>query len=234
MSYIVNKRELVTPGELLAEGDYHAGKNTFQEGNKVYSSQIGLANHVGKNVYVVALRGCYLPVEGDLIVGKIVDMRLNGWIIDINSPYTAMLFTSDALGRSFNLRRDSMSDFLDIGDLVLAKISVFDRTRDPTLTIKENGLGKVTQGHITKVIPTKIPRVIGRKGSMINMLIHETDCKITIGQNGLILISGSKPKLEILAIQAIQMIEKDAHTAGLTERINEFIRIEKEKMGVKP
>ncbi|MFH0897280.1 MAG: exosome complex RNA-binding protein Rrp4 [Candidatus Bathyarchaeota archaeon] len=232
MSYLVNERELVTPGELLAEGDYNAGKNTYQDGNRVYSSQIGLVNHIGKNVYVLALRGCYMPAVGDLVIGKVVDMRLNGWIIDINSPYTAMLFTSDTLGRSFNLRRDNMSDFLDIGDLVLAKISAFDRTRDPTLTIKESGLGKITQGHITKVTPTKIPRVIGRKGSMIGMLKQETGCQITIGQNGFIHISGQKPELEVLAIQTIQMIAKDAHTVGLTDRVSEFISSEKRKDGL--
>ena len=104
----MNKRELVTPGELLAEGDYNAGKNTYQEGNKVYSSNVGLVNSVGKNVYVVALKGSYIPVVGDLVVGKIVDMRMSGWTVDINSPYVAMLFSSDALGRSFNLRRDNM------------------------------------------------------------------------------------------------------------------------------
>ncbi len=227
----MNKRELVTPGELLAEGDYNAGNNTYQEENKVYSSKIGLVNHVGKNVYVVALKGCYIPVIGDLVVGKVVDTRLSGWIVDINSPYTAMLFTSDALGRSYNPRRDSMLDFLDVGDLVLAKISAFDRTRDPTLTIKDSGLGKIIHGHVTKVTPTKIPRVIGRKGSMINMLKQETGCSITIGQNGLILVTGGKPELEILAIQAIQMVEKDSHTEGLTDRVSEFVRNEKSKEG---
>lgn len=224
MPRLVDKRELVTPGELLAEGDYNAGKNTYQEGGRIYASRLGLSGHVGRNVYVVALKGCYIPAVGDLVIGKIVDMRLNGWMVDINSPYTAMLFTSDALGRSFNSRRDSMSDFLDIGDLVLAKVSVFDRTRDPTLTIRESGLGKVTQGHVVKIMPTKIPRVIGRRGSMINMLKRETDCHITIGQNGLVLVSGRRPELEALAIQAIRMIERDAHTVGLTDRIGEILR----------
>lgn len=228
MSYITNARELVTPGELLAEGDYKAGRNTYQEGNKIYSSHVGLVNHVGKNVYVVALKGCYIPIVGDLVIGKVIDMRLSGWTVDINSPYPAMLFSSDALGRSFNFRRDEMSDFLDVGDLVLAKVSSFDRTRDPSLTIKENGLGKVTQGQIMEITPTKIPRVIGRKGSMINMLKRETGCRITIGQNGLILISG-KPELEALAIQAISTIEKDAHTEGLTDKIGELIKKEKER-----
>lgn len=230
MPYFVDSRELVTPGELLAEGDYNAGRNTYREGDRVYASRLGLVGHVGRNVYVVALRGCYIPAVGDLVIGKIVDMRLNGWVADINAPYTAMLFTSDALGRSFNSRRDSMSDFLDIGDLVLAKVNAFDRTRDPTLTIRESGLGKVTQGHVIKIMPTKIPRVIGSRGSMINMLKRNTDCHITVGQNGLVLVSGRNPELQALTIQAIRTIEREAHTAGLTDRISEILRVEKERM----
>ncbi|MFH0748659.1 MAG: exosome complex RNA-binding protein Rrp4 [Candidatus Bathyarchaeota archaeon] len=230
MSYLENIGVLVSPGDLVAEGDYKGGRNTYQEGTKIYSSHVGLVNHVGKNVYVVALKGSYMPFIGDLVIGKIIDMRMSGWTVDINSPYTATLFASDALGRSFNLRRDNMTDFLDMGDLILAKISSFDRTKDPSLTIKENGLGKVTQGHITEILPTKIPRVIGRKGSMITMLKRETGCQITIGQNGLILVSGQKPELESLAIQAIHTIEKDAHTDGLTDRICEFIGNEKKRL----
>lgn len=230
MPYIVDKREFVTPGELLAEGDYNAGKNTYREGSKIYASRLGLANNVGKNVYVVALNGVYMPAPGDIVIGKVVDMRLSGWIVDINAPSTAVLLTSDAMGRSFNARRDEMSDFLDVGDLILAKIYAVDRTRDPVLSIRENGLGKVTQGHVIKIQPAKIPRVIGKKGSMVSMIKREADCHITISPNGLILVSGRKPEQEALSIQAIRMIENDAHTTGLTNRVSEFLAKEKERM----
>lgn len=226
----MNSRELVTPGELLAEGDYNAGRNTYREGDKIFSSLLGLVGYTGKNVYVVGLKGGYIPAVGDLVVGKVIDTRLNGWIVDISAPYQAMLFTSDTLGRFFNPRKDNMLSFLDVGDLMLAKVSAFDRTRDPVLTIKENGLGKISQGHIIKIMPSKIPRVIGKKGSMISMLKRETDCLITIGQNGLVLVSGKKPELEALAIQAIRMIEREAHTIGLTDRISDFLKKEKEKV----
>jgi len=230
LPYIIEKREFVTPGELLAEGDFNAGKNTYREGGKIYASRLGLVNHVGKNVYIVALKGAYMPSSGDLIIGKVIDMRLSGWIVDISAPYTAMLFTSDAMGRSFNARRDEMTDYLDVGDLVLAKVFAVDRTRDPVLSVRENGLGKITHGHVIKILPAKIPRVIGKKGSMINLVKRETDSYITIGQNGLILVSGRKPEMEALAIKAIHMIEEDAHITGLTDRVSEMLTKEKEKI----
>lgn len=230
MSKLTNLKELALPGDLIAEGDYNEGKNTYQEENKIYSSMVGLVNQTGKTVNIVAIKGFYMPVIGDLVIGKVVDIRMSGWIVDINAPYSSMLFASDALGRSFNLRRDDMTAFLDLGDLILAKINAYDRTRDPTLSIKEKGLGKIKRGQICEIEPSKIPRIIGRKGSMVTMLKRETDCYITIGQNGLILVSGQKPELEFLAIEAINMIEKDAHTEGLTDRIKEFIKMKKEKM----
>ena len=232
LPYLVKKRQLVIPGEILAEGDYKSGENTYREGDRVYTSLIGLANYVGRNVFVVAMKTCYMPIVGDLVIGKVIDMRLSGWTIDINAPYSAMLFTSDIFDRSFDPRRDEMTDFLDIGDMVLAKVTAFDRTRDPVLTIRESGLRKITQGHVIEITSTKIPRLIGREGSMVNMLKRETGCHITIGQNGLVLVSGKNPELEALAILAIHTIEKDAHTLGLTDRISKLLIKEKEERGL--
>ena len=229
MQYLVEKRQLVIPGELLAEGDYKSGKNTYQEENRIYSSLIGLANHIEKNVFVVAIKTGYMPVVGDLVIGKVIDMRLSGWIIDIKAPYNAMLFTSDAFDRSFNARKDEMSDFLKVGDLIFAKVSAFDRTRDPILTIRDQGLGKVNRGHIIKITSTKIPRLIGKKGSMVNMVKRETGCQITIGQNGLVLVSGKNVEVEALAILAIRTIEKNAHTLGLTDKISKLLKRERKK-----
>ena len=227
MPLLIERRQLVLPGDILADGEFNPGENTYREGNKVYASLVGLANIAGKNVYVVALKGFYMPIVGDLVIGKVIDLRLSGWVVDINAPYTAVLPTSEAFDRSFNSRRDEMSSYLDVGDLIAAKVIAFDRTRDPQLTIKEGGLGKVSEGQVVRVTPTKIPRVIGRKGSMINLLTQETNTRITVGQNGVILISGENREMEALAVTALQMIEREAHTLGLTDRIEELLKKEK-------
>ena len=78
--------------------------------------------------------------------------------------------------------------------------------------------------------PTKVPRLIGRKGSMINMIKAETRCKIVIGQNGRIWISCEKPEIEDIIEMIIRRIEREAHTAGLTDRIREFLRQELGKL----
>jgi len=220
-------KQLVTPGDLLAEGDYAAGNNAYKAGNKVYASRLGLVNYEEKRVSVVALNAFYVPTVGDLVIGKVTEVNINSWTVDINAPYAALLQASDVLNR-FKPQRDDLSRIFDVGDLILAKIVTYDRTRDPLLTVREPGLGKVSRGQIVKITPTKIPRVIGKKGSMINMLKKEAGCKIVVGQNGLVLVDGANPEDERLAITAIHKIEEEAHTSGLTDRITEMLKRERE------
>ena len=58
---------------------------------------------------------------------------------------------------------------------------------------------------------------------MISMLKQETGCQITVGQNGVALVWGKSPDEESLAVEAIYMVEREAHTRGLTDRIREMI-----------
>jgi exosome complex component RRP4 len=229
MPIFFEKKQLVTPGELLAEGDYVAGDNTYGEENKIYASRIGLVDYDDKKVNVVALRAFYVPKVGDIVIGTVVEVGFNGWTIDIKAPYEALLRASDVLSRPFKPQNDELSQVLNAGDLIVAKIASYDRAHDPQLTVGEPGLGKITRGQIMKVTPTKIPRVIGRKGSMISMIKQETGCQIILGLNGVILVTGKNPEDEELAIMAIQKIEEESHTSGLTDRIIQLLKEEKAK-----
>ncbi|MEM2676459.1 MAG: exosome complex RNA-binding protein Rrp4 [Candidatus Bathyarchaeia archaeon] len=229
MPTFFERRQLVVPGDLLAEGDYIAGENTFKSNNKIYASRIGLVEYEDKKVNVVALRAFYIPRVGDTVIGTVVEVGFNGWVVDINAPYLAMLRASEALNRPFKPQKDDLTQVLDVGDLVVAKIASYDRTHNPQLSVDEPGLGKITRGQIVRITPTKIPRVIGKKGSMISMIKQETGCHIILGQNGVILVTGKTPEDEELAIMAIHKIEDEAHTTGLTDRILQMIRKEKGK-----
>jgi exosome complex component RRP4 len=224
MPIFYEKKQLVTPGELLAEGDYLSGENTYVEGNKIYAARIGLVDTDNKKVNVVALRAFYLPKVGDIVIGTVVEVGFNGWTIDIKSPYSALLRASDVLSRPFKPQNDELSQVLNAGDLIVAKIASYDRAHDPQLTVGEPGLGKITRGQILRVTPTKIPRVIGRKGSMISMIKQETGCQIILGLNGVILVTGKSLEDEELAIEAIKKIEEESHTSGLTDRITQLLK----------
>jgi exosome complex component RRP4 len=229
MPVFFEKKQLVTPGELLAEGEYLAGENTYLEGNKVYAQRIGLADAENKKVNVVALRAFYVPKAGDIVIGTVIEVGFNGWTVDIKSPYTALLRASDVLSRPFKPQNDELSQVLNAGDLIVAKIASYDRAHDPQLTVAEPGLGKITRGQIMRVTPTKIPRVIGKKGSMISQIKAATGCQIILGVNGVVLVTGKTPEDEDLAIMAIQKIEAESHTTGLTDRITQLLKDEKAK-----
>ena len=226
MTFHVEKKQLVAPGEIVAEGGYFAGDNVYKENDKIFASRIGLVEVVGNRVLVVPIKGCYVPYVDDPVIGRIVDVGMSGWSVDINAPYPAMLPASETFGHRQPFLKADLTKIFDVGDLVLAKVIAFDRTRDPLITVKGPGLGKATSGRVVEISPTKIPRLIGRKGSMISMLKKETGCEIMVGQNGIILISGKSSESERVAVSAIYMIEREAHTRGLTDRILEMIRNE--------
>jgi len=223
------RRQLVTPGDLLAENDYIHGENTYRENGKIYATRVGLFYNEDKRVYVVALKSFYLPMVGDTVIGRVLEVTLGGWVVDIRAPYVAMLRASDALERPFRAQKDDLPSLFDVGDMLIAKVVAYDRTRDPLLTVLDRGLGKVARGQIIEITPTKIPRVIGKQGSMINMIKEETGCHIVIGQNGRIAVSGKSPEDESLAIMAIRKVEEEAHTTGLTDRVTEMLREKGEK-----
>jgi exosome complex component RRP4 len=229
MPIFFENRQLVTPGDLIAEGDYIPGENTYAEDKKIYATRIGIVEYEDKKVNVVALRAFYIPRVGDIVIGTVVEVGFNGWTVDINAPYLAILRASDVLSRPFKPQQDELSQFLDIGDLIVAKIIAYDRAHDPQLTVGEPGLGKITRGQIMRITPTKIPRVIGRKGSMISIIKKETNCQIILGLNGVILITGKTLEDEELAMMAIHKIEEESHTSGLTDRITQMLKEEKAK-----
>lgn len=224
MSIYAERKSLVAPGELLAEGAYFAGENTYREGNRIFASRVGLADSVGNKIMVVPLKGCYIPRVEDFVIGRIVDTGMSGWSVDIDAPYPAMLPASETMsGSRFPRERKDLSRIYNVGDLVMATVIAFDRTRDPLLSARDRGLGKVSSGRIVRITPAKIPRIIGKKGSMISMLKKETACEIIVGQNGVVLVSGGKPENERVAVEALYMIEREAHKHGLTDRVKEMI-----------
>jgi len=229
MPAFFENKQIVTPGDLLAEGEYVAGENAYLEGGKVFAQRTGLVEYDNKRVNVVALKSFYVPRMGDIVIGTIVEVGFTGWTVDINAPYPALLRATEVLNRPFKPQKDDLPQLLDAGDLIVAKIDAYDRTHDPQLAVSEPGLGKITRGQILRVTPTKIPRIIGRKGSMISTIKQETGCNVILGLNGIVLVTGKTLEDEALATMAIRKIEDESHTSGLTDRITQMLKEAKGK-----
>lgn len=210
----VNEKDLVVPGELLAEDDYYPGRGTFEDDGKICSKLLGLVSLRNKKISVIPLKSKYLPKKGDVVIGKIDDVRFSMWGVDINSPYSGILPASEVFGRE----KKELSRVFDIGDVLFLRIVDVDEVKKVKLGLKGRGMGKFKGGVIVDIAPTKVPRLIGKKGSMINMIKDKTGCKIVVGQNGLVWVKG-KEDMEQIVKNIIKLIEKEAHTSGLTDRI---------------
>lgn len=212
-------REVVVPGELLAISSKKAGVGTYSEGGKIFASQLGIKTVRPDSISVVPLAGQYIPVTGDLVVGKIVDVGASNWLVDINSPYPSPLHVNEVPWR---VEFGETRKFMSVGDIVLLMIVGVDETKRIRVSMQEHGLRKLTGGMVMEVSPSKVPRVIGKNGSMIQMLKNMTSCRIYVGQNGRIWIDGELDSI-VRAVQAIKMIEDEAHSQGLTEKVKALL-----------
>ncbi len=233
MPIMFKERDIVVPGDIIAEGNYKPGEGTFLTGERIISNVVGLVNISGKSIYVTSLQGTYRPREGDIVIGQVIDSSLRTWKVDISAPWAAVLPLSNVVSRRFDSSKSDPQSIFRVGEYLLSRVVSFDRIQGPTLTVLERGLGKLTRGRVVNMLPSKIPRLVGRRQSMIDMIEKEIGAQIEIGQNGIIWISARTIEDEILVEKVTWMIEREAHTTGLTDRVREFIRNEKQKRGTK-
>ncbi|MBW2987990.1 RNA-binding protein [Candidatus Woesearchaeota archaeon] len=219
---LVQQKQIVVPGEVLAEGmDYLPGDGTFRDKNQIVANILGLVNLKGRLIKLIPLAGKYKPKRDDLVIGRVTDIVSKGWVVDINCAYPAMITLRDATA-DFIPKDADLSRYFNIGDYVIARITRVTSQNLIDLSMRGPMLKKLEGGRLIKINPTKVPRVIGKKASMINLIKEKTDCQILVGQNGLIWLNGD-PKGEILAVNAILKIERESHLSGLTEEIEKFI-----------
>ena len=194
---------VVVPGEKLAD----AAKPTqfaFIEAGRTYSSIMGLYDETDGRL--VPLEGCYLPNVSDYIVGVVKDVKFAGYNLEINSPYIGFLSN-----------KETREEF-ELGDIIVAKVLDVDEVKNVHLT----DASKLEGGEILEVLSVKIPRIIGKRSSMINMVQDATKSEIVVGKNGRIWLRGGNSGL---AAAAILKIAREAHIPGLTDRIAGLLNV---------
>jgi|TARA_B100000315_G_C14552971_1_gene576771 exosome complex component RRP4 len=220
----MSERKIVIPGEVIVKGDkYLPGEGTEKQGDSVVALRYGLAEETKELVKVISLSGPYMPRRGNVVIGTVENTNFNGWFVDLQMPEFAFLPVSEVPGY---INKNEINDFMGIGSVVIAKIRDVNK-RGIDLTIKSRGLGRLEDGMILKINPHKVPRIIGKEGSMVNLIKEETGCNITVGQNGAISISGDKVEDELLAKKAILSIVERAYMSGLTDEMKNWFDKEK-------
>ena len=209
MKIYVSSGDVVTPGELVAEGKCEVVGPYFRLDKKLFAKMLSIAITSKNSIRLIPLKRTYIPIEGDIVIGKVIDVNPMSWLVDINSPYNAILQVSEVFPKPTTVRRD-LSEILKVGDLLIAKILSFDLIHDPLLTIKESKLGKVTKGSLVEILPSRVSRIIGRKGKVVNMIRKTFSAEIVVGRNGRILVVGKDSDTEGMVAYIIKKISEES------------------------
>jgi len=195
---------ILIPGDSLRKKD----SNSYEKNNNYYSKYILLV----KEDKTTRLFGYYMPEVNDIIIGKVIDVLSNGWIIDINSPYLGKLSLRE-IGVDPN-------DLYTYGDYILCQIVRMTKNKLIDLEIKKKE--KLNNGLILKVDPVRIPRLIGKNSSMLNLIKEYLKIDIIIGKNGRIYLNGNINDV-FKAVDIIRFIINNSYRSGLTEKVKEIL-----------
>ncbi len=198
------EKRVILPGEKIADGRINA-PNTFYDGGATYAAVIGMVDDEGR---YIPLENRYRPVVGDVVVGSVVDVRHAGYEVDLNLPQGGFIPTRD------------VRLTLQLGDFVICKIKSVTEVGDVDL----GEVRRLPKGKIIEFPSAKVPRLIGKKSSMITLLNNYTGGDIMVGNNGYVWMS-EKSDMPLL-LRAIKMIERKAHKSGLTDEMAAFLRKE--------
>ncbi len=228
----VKSKEIVYPGEILAEDENLEIDGAFVEDNKIISKYYGIVEVNENKIKVIPLSGVYLPKIGDYVIGEIAEVLPNTWLVNIKSPFMATILLKDAFSERIDPDKVDLSSYYDVGDLVYGKIVNVTRNKTVRLSLRDSPKKKLKGGLLIEVHPNRVPKIIGKKGATINSLIDKFNVEIIVGRNGLVWIKGENRKDELKAAEIIRLIDKYSHEKNLNEKIKEILdkEIELEKI----
>ncbi|MEM2947916.1 MAG: KH domain-containing protein [Candidatus Anstonellales archaeon] len=193
----------VIPGDMISDKPEHFKKGTaYIKDGKTYAAVVGTLEE-GK---FTSLESVYIPMQDDPIVGIVIDERHGNYTVDANIAFPVLILAKNIGRARFKL-----------GDFISAKIYRIEG--DGTVILGNVRLLK--GGKVIDVPSAKVPRIIGKKGSMLSLIKEKTGVEMFVGANGYIWI-GDRGKIT-KAIKAIKTIVAKAHLTGLTDEISKML-----------
>ncbi len=175
--------------------------NTLVENGKTYATVIGLV----RNDKFIPLELVYKAKAGDNVVGVVTDVRHSGYSVDLGLAQDGFI--------SSKFTRVSFKQ----GDLIFGRIKFTDEVGNVDITDAK----RLPTGKLVSVPASKVPRIIGKRSSMLNVLRDGTSCSIFIGNNGYLWVGG-KGNVQ-LVLKTVDFIVKNAHTQGLTDAVAQYL-----------
>ena len=196
----MSERKIVVPGEQIADTAVRIPGGYAKDG-KTYATLVGFLDETGK---YIPLESNYKPMMGDVVVGMITDARHAGYSVDLLLPQEGFI-----PARTIRIS-------LQLGDFVVAKIRKIERGG----TAEVGEVRRLPAGKIVEFPSSKIPRLIGKKSSMLDILRNNSGGDVVVGNNGYVWIS-EKCNIPLL-LRALEMIRAKAHKPGLTDTMTKF------------
>jgi exosome complex component RRP4 len=216
---MTEKRKTVIPGEIISSEDGKLpGDGTEKREKGIVAIRYGLADETNGLIKVIPLSGVYLPRGGNMVIGKVEALTSGGWALDIGTAQNAFLPLTEV---PMYVNRNALEEVMDLGDMAVLKITEVQRN-GITVTFKVRQAGKINKGIVFKINPYRVPRVIGKEGSMINLIKNRTGCRMTVGQNGFVWIKADSIEKELIARQAVENIANKPNIEGLTEEMEKW------------
>ncbi|MGI6589942.1 MAG: KH domain-containing protein [Candidatus Iainarchaeum sp.] len=200
-------KKVVIPGELISAERKRLGSNVFVSNGKIYSKVLGISEEGGEKASVVPLEGRYTPQQDDVVIGVVTRAIFAGYNININS------FVESFIPKS------AIRDDLKVGDLVSAKVEYVNELREADLGFARRLYG----GEVIEVTPVRTPRLIGKGGSMLELLKQGTGCDIIIGKNGRVWARNGNTEL---LKKVVLFINDNSFKSNLTNSVEEFFKAE--------
>ena len=213
-----SERKLVLPGDLM-ETKSKPGRGIFRKDGRVHASVVGHSSDKSGYINVNGIKGRYNPKTGDKIVAVCAETGPSIWRMDIGASFNSTLHHSES---GWKVPFGDTARFLSIGDAVWAEIFMVDAAGSHQISLKKDDCRKLYSGTVVKINPRNVPRVIGKQGSMITTIREKTQTRIQIGQNGYIWIDGKGDDIS-LAQKAVEMINEEATSKGLTKKIEKLL-----------
>ena len=155
----VENKQIVVPGEVLAEGmEYLPSNGTYRQGENILANRVGLLRIDGKVLKSIPLSGIYMPKPDDVIIGRVMDILISGWRMDLFGPYPAVMGLQ-AASFDFIDKGADLSKFFALDDYAVVKITNVHTQKLVDVTAKGPGLHKLRGGRIMHVNTNKVPRL---------------------------------------------------------------------------
>ncbi len=199
------EKRMVVPGEIVTDERKKLGAHVFIDNGKIVADCMGIVYEDSPVAQVVPLRGKYQPLEEDVVIGIVAQETFNGYLID-----------SGALANSF-VSKEDVREKLVRGSVISARVTSVSEIGEIDLVEPRVYLG----GDLIEVSPVKVPRIIGKQGSMLNVLKNGTGCNLVVGRNGRIWVKGGNTQL---LRKAISYIESHSHESNLTQTLENLLK----------